>query len=314
MKIVYSSDLEVKRMLKYVVILAVLSVAVLAIMTLFYKLKIKPALVLYKIKRNKISEDELILEYENTLKKIVFGGSKKYAVVILLCCIADISNYSASFDAIFAGNENMITIFILAITLGIILDQTPSAIADYIFKDEGIQLSPPKRRIINVFMILCASAIISLIIMLFSLRFSTMEITYDSDLPLKAMKSMTTLWSFIAFGTSITSFLYSAINKTVILPMLVRFLKRTYIPLFNMLKMTNTRELDEIKGELENNKGTRVIEREHRENIKVINARVDLLKEVYKCDKESIVRSEEKKNKIISINKVLKDSEKQVSV
>lgn len=118
-------------------IIYALAIAVLigVISTIIFKIhsKSRNSRIIKRIRKGDYCFDNLN-ELNDMESSRIEKGSKLYQAIILLFVIADAINYYVSFNSIY--RENVFMLLILTMTLAIILDHAPNAIAEYIFSNE----------------------------------------------------------------------------------------------------------------------------------------------------------------------------------
>ena len=211
-------------------IIYALAIAVLigVISTIIFKIhsKSRNSRIIKRIRKGDYCFDNLN-ELNDMESSRIEKGSKLYQAIILLFVIADAINYYVSFNSIY--RENVFMLLILTMTLAIILDHAPNAIAEYIFSNEKTNtISVKNQRIITVVIGLLIAVIISFIVMLFKIRANTTDLVFDgSGADRNAQNAMVTLWSTVALGTTLASFTYSAITTLIIAPRMHKSLKHS---------------------------------------------------------------------------------------
>ena len=138
--------------------------------------------------------------------------------------LSDSSNYFVSLNSIY--RENVAMLLILTLTLSIILDHTPTAISEYIFsKEKESTISNKSQKYIGIAIGLLVAVMFSFIVMLFLIRVNTTDLVFEgSSADKTAQTSMMILWTEVAIGTTISSFIYKAIRDLILVPRLLKAL------------------------------------------------------------------------------------------
>ena len=203
-----------------------IAVVFIVISAVAYKLhlKNKNTRILKKIHNNEYSLDELKEYYYQSLSRIKKTGAKAYLAMPIVYVLSDSSNYFVSLNSIY--RENVAMLLILTLTLSIILDHTPTAISEYIFSKEKESTIPNKsQKYIGIAIGLLVAVMFSFIVMLFLIRVNTTDLVFEgSSADKTAQTSMMILWTEVAIGTTISSFIYKAIRDLILVPRLLKAL------------------------------------------------------------------------------------------
>ncbi len=226
-----------------------------------------------KIKLFRMEAGQLTNDYERQYVKNKNRGSGFIGFLIILFCLADGLNYYSSFNTIYT--EDMLVLLVLSATLAIILNYSNTVIVKFLTSSEEVDKN--KKRILWIGTFLMLMVIASILVMLYMLRFSIMDILFDG-VSLNAAKSMTLIWSTIAVGTTVASFGFSCVNNLIIIPSCEKLMKRLYNRLAKYLLQKKESVRDEIVKKLELYAEKRDdLKRTHEHNIELIKSEAELL-------------------------------------
>ena len=291
-----------------------IAVVFIVISAVAYKLRLKNknTRILKKIHNNEYSLDELKEYYYQSLSRIKKTGAKAYLAMPIVYVLSDSSNYFV--NSIY--RENVAMLLILTLTLSIILDHTPTAISEYIFsKEKESTISKKNQKYIGIAIGLLVAVMFSFIVMLFLIRVNTTDLVFEgSNADKTAQTSMMILWTEVAIGTTISSFIYKAIRDLILVPRLLKALNCETEVLANA-QLSN---VEAQKTELEKYANQEVSESDkvHESNIQKILSDGALLEAMYLARIQNISSNKNARssNKSVSLPSDVNASQKEHSI
>ena len=282
-----------------IIITVILTIACL-IIPFIYKKAVKPRIILHKLNSLMLLPAQLKIMYANETSGFKSKGKLIYALWVWFFATSDGANYFSSFDNLF-DRSNMFILVILCVTLAIIADYSPGVICEYLFRDETIEISDTKKKIIKVAIVLMTIVILALISMLYILRFNIMNNVFADDVSTGAMKSMTAIWATLVLGSTIASFVFTAINKTIMVPLRKKLIDKIYLAYCDVFINSADSAIDELKESLNPEETVKPgdtpediakddIDRIHESNLRVIETEDALIRELYKVDKRKALK------------------------
>lgn len=260
--------------------------------------------LLRKIKAFRLEAGELTNDYEREYEKNKRRGSGFLSFLVILFCLSDGLNYYSSFNTIYT--EDFFVLLVLSATLATILNYSNTVIVKFLTSDEEIQ--KPKKRILWIGTFLMLMVIASILVMLYLLRFSIVDVLFDG-VALPAAQAMTLIWASIAVGTTVCSFGFACINNLVIIPFNEKLMKRGYLRLAKYLLQKKEAVKDELEQKLQLYEGEHdALIRIHEHNLELIRAEAELIYQLYTVAPECDLSGEEGRSeseRIIPMKKLI---------
>ena len=243
-----------------------------------------------KIKRKMRSKDgfnftELKERYERDVRRATKWGDVLYNLAVIIYLLTDGFNY---FTGLYLTNDNLFVYLLIGSSITLFLNLSTGPIGQYFFLDENeLSISPVKRKIIRIIIIFTFFMMFSLIIIHFYLRMKTLY-TKTEEMPEDTARALTYLVSMLPLATSIGAFLLSSINKVILVPLMIKYIKKRYVAMAEYVKSVRLEELQEQKLSMNSRVEDRYAYREHNCIDKIIRAEMTLKKELHNSGRGGI--------------------------
>lgn len=237
--------------------------------------------LLRKIKAFRMEAGELVNDYQKEFEKNRRHGAGFLGFLVILFCLSDGFNYFSSFDVVYT--ESYTVLIVLSATLAIILNYSNTVIVKFLTSDEEVQKG--KKIVLWIGTFLMLMVIASILIMLYLLRFSIIDVLFGDDVTLPAAQAMTLIWASIAVGTTVASFGFSCINNLIIIPFNEKLMKKSYHRLATYLLQKKEAVKDELTQKLQlYDEEHDALMRTHEHNLSLIKSEGELLYQLYLAD------------------------------